>query len=267
MPMTQFLKISAVFIFTMLTIFSCKKKDDDGATTNLKAENRKGLGSSAEDILSANDFFKLRLEIVYTETTRPTQETILALQQFLNERVNKPNGISITETMIATPTNGPYSLDEIRDIEDEHRTQYTIDDDIALYMFFANSSSENDTETSVTLGSAYQNTSIVVYKDTLISFVSGANNDDLAAIETITSEHELGHLFGLVNIVNDDIHNTGHEDPVNGKHCVIEDCLMYFSSATTRSAVATRMQTRSQNGIPIFDKLCLADLVAKGGNP
>ncbi len=265
MPMTHFLKISAVFIFTMLTIVSCKKKDDNDNIDDFKVENRRGLGVSAEDILSANDFSKLRLEIVYTETTRPTPETIQALQQFLGDRINKPNGITITEKMIATPTNGPFSLDEIKDIEDEHRTQYTIDDDIALYMFFANSSSENDTDTSVTLGSAYQNTSIVVYKNTLVSFVSGSDNDALIAIETITCEHELGHLFGLVNIVNDDIHPSGHEDAENGKHCVIEDCLMYFSSASTRSAIETRMQNRNQNTIPVFDDLCLADLAAKGG--
>lgn len=265
MPMTHFLKISAVIIFTMLTIISCKKKDDDGAADDPKAENRKGLGSSAEDILSANEFSKLRLEIAYTQNTRPTPETVQALQEFLATRINKPGGISITERMIATPTNGPYSLDEIREIEDEHRTQYTVDDDIALFMFFANSGSENDTETTFTLGSAYQNTSIVVYRDTLFNFTGGANNTTLTELEIITSEHELGHLFGLVNIVNDDIHDSGHEDPVNEKHCVIEDCLMYFSSATTKAALMTRLQNRNRAEIPAFDALCLADLAAKGG--
>ncbi len=266
MPMTHFLKISAIIFLAMVTVVSCKKKDDDEVVDDPKAENRKVLGSSGEDILSADIYTKLRLELLFTETTRPTPETIIALEQFLNARVNKPGGISIVETMIPPPNNGPYSLDEIREIEDEHRTQYTIDDDIALSMFFANGSSENDTDTSFTLGSAYQNTSIVVYRNTLFNFVGGPNNTTLATLETITSQHELGHLFSLVNISSDDIHPTDHEDTENGKHCVIADCLMYFSSAASRPEHEARFANRSQgDGIPVFDALCLADLVAKGG--
>ena len=263
--MTHFFKISAVIIFVMLTMGSCKKKDDDTVVVDFKADNRKALGASAEDILSADNYGTLRLEFAFTETTRPTQETINALQQFLLERINKPGGINIIETMIPAPNNGPFSLDEIRDIEDEHRTQYTIDNDIALFMFFANGSSENDTETSATLGSAYQNTSIVVYRNTLFNFVGGPNNLTLATLETITSEHELGHLFSLVNLANDDIHPTEHEDPANNKHCVIEDCLMYFASQASRPEIERKLATRSQGNIPVFDELCLADLLAKGG--
>ena len=263
--MTHFFKISAIIILALVTIVSCKKKDDDVELEDPKAENRKVLGSSGEDILSADIYTKLRLELIYTQTTRPTQETIVAIEQFLNARINKPEGISIVETMIPAPNNGPYSLDEIREIEDEHRTQYTIDDDIALSMFFANGSSENDTETSFTLGSAYQNTSIVVYRNTLFNFVGGPNNVTLATLETITSEHEFGHLFSLVNISGDDIHTADHEDTENGKHCVIEDCLMYFSSAASRPEHEARFANRGQGNIPVFDDLCIADLQAKGG--
>jgi len=263
--MSNFYKISTLFILILLAGASCKKKDDDGGMVDPKAENRKVLGASAEDILSADTYTKMRVELVFTEFSRPTSETIDALVPFLNERVNKPGGITITQKVIPPPTTQPYSLDDIREIEDEHRTQYTIDDDIAVYIFFADGGSENDTETSFTLGSAYQNTSLVVYRNTLFNFVGGPNDVTITDLETITAEHEFGHLFGLVNISNDDIHNSGHIDPENDKHCVIEDCIMYFSSSAGREAIEARFQNRTPGNIPVFDDLCLADLQAKGG--
>jgi len=264
--MTHLFKISAVLIISLLTIVSCKGDDDDDVKVDPKAENRKVLGSSGEDILSGDVFKKLRLELVYTPATKPTQETISALQQFLNARINKPGGISIIETEISAPNTASFSLTDIRAIEDENRTQYTEDDDIALYIFFASGSSENDTNTSVTLGSAYQNTSIVVYSNTLFSFSGGSSGTAFSTLETITVEHELGHLFSLVNLANDDIHLTGHIDPENDKHCVIKDCLMYFASSASRPVIAAKLQARAQlGGIPVFDDLCLADLQAKGG--
>ena len=262
--MTHFFKISAILFFVTLAVVSCKNNDDD-VVADFKAENRKALGTSGEDLLSADTFTKLRIEFLFTALTRPKLETINAIEQFLEARVNKPGGISIIETEIPAPSNAPFSLDEIRDIEDEYRTQYTIDDDIAVSVFFANGSSENDTETSFTLGSAYQNTSMVVYRNTLFNFVGGNNNVTLAELETVTSEHEFGHLFSLVNLTNDDIHAKYHLDTVNDKHCVIEGCLMFFSSSVTRSQMETRFKNRSQGNLPVFDDLCIEDLQAKGG--
>ena len=263
--MSNFFKISIILLISFGSLFSCKKKDDDVVVVDLKAENRKVLGASGEDILSADAFTELRLELVFTKTTRPSNQTIIALRDFLEQRVNKPDGVQIIPNLIPAPNTQPFTLDEIRDIEDDHRMQYTEDNSIALYIFFANGSSINDTDTSVTLGTAYQNTSIVIYSSTLVQFVGGPNNLSLSTLETITTEHELGHLFSLVNLANDDIHPIDHEDPDNNKHCVIEDCLMYFQSSATRAAITNRMSRRAQGGTPVFDDLCIADLRAKGG--
>ncbi|EDM43342.1 hypothetical protein SCB49_01267 [unidentified eubacterium SCB49] len=263
--MTHFFKISAVIILTVVSVVSCKSTDDEGAAMDLKAENRKSLGASSEDILSADNYSKLRIEFLFSETTKPTIESKLLIQDFVYDRANKPGGVHIIETLIPAPTNETFSLDDIREIEDEYRTQYTEEDDIAVSVYFANGHSENDTETSVTLGSAYQNTSIVVYSDTLQEFINGTGDVSLADLEVLTTTHEFGHLFGLVNISDDDIHTEGHEDTEHSKHCVVEDCLMYYASSATRAAIKTRFENRGVESIPELDALCLADLVAKGG--
>lgn len=238
-----------------LVIISCKKDDDTINTFEDRSENLKALGESAEDILSDDIYKSLVVEIVYSQGFRPEQLTIDLLETFLRDRVNKPQGVQIVETVIAPPEGEPYTTAEIREIEKENRTKFTNDEEIAIYVFFANGNAFGDTNSSVTLGTAYQNTSVVVYQETIQSL-----NTDRFLIESTTLQHEFGHLFGLVNLLNDDIH-TDHEDPDSNKHCIVEDCLMYFASTLPNNTSTNP----SPDDIPKLDALCIADLQAKGG--
>lgn len=263
------MKISSfqfLFAFAILILFSaCKSDENDDSMADFKAENRKGLGASASDLLSNDTYQNLRVEFAYSEGFRPEQETITNFVNFLNARVNKPGGVSITETVVAPQEGSPYTTSEIREIEDDIRTLYTAGDEIVVYIFFANGRSNNDTATSVTLGTAYQNTSIVLYESTLRN-ISASQNIDLSTLESTTLHHEFGHLFGLVNIQDDDIHQN-HEDPNQARHCIVEDCLMYFeTNSADRTALRTFFNRSTSTNIPQFDtNLCIEDLQAKGG--
>ncbi len=243
-----------LLLLSMLLLVAACKKDDDQAMTDEQSLNVLGLGESAEDLLSDDIYKSLVVELVYSNGFRPEQETIDNFRQFLNARLNKPEGITIVETVISPPEGEPFSTQEIRDIEEANRTLYTNDDQIAVYVFFANGNAATDTSSTVTLGSAYRNTSVVVYQETLQSLLV-----DRFLIEATTLQHEFGHLFGLVNIQDDDIH-TDHEDPDNNKHCVVEGCLMFFAST-----IPSTLPNPTAADIPVFDALCLADLQAKGG--
>ncbi len=250
-----------VLIFISFFFLNACKDDDSGDSVNdPKAENRKGLGTSAADLLSDDIYKKLTVEFVYANGFRPTEETITNFRVFLNERLNKSEAITIIETVINAPQGMPFTIEEIREIEDEHRTIYTVEDEIAVFVFFANGNSENDTDTSVTLGTAYQNTSIVVYEKTLMDLVNSNPTADLTVLETNTLNHEFGHILGLVNIQDDDIH-TEHEDTGNSRHCFVEDCLMYFESNNT----ARTLELMGRQAAPQLDELCIADLQVKGG--
>ena len=238
-----------------LLFITCKKDDDTVSDAVDRSENLKGLGESAEDILSDDIYKSLVVEVVYSQGFRPEQLTIDLLGDFLRSRVNKPQGVRIVETVIEAPQGEPYTTSEIREIEKDNRTKFTVDDEIAIYVFFANGNAFGDTNSSVTLGTAYQNTSVVVYQETIQSL-----NTNRFLIESTTLQHELGHLFGLVNLLNDDIH-TDHEDPDSNKHCVVEDCLMFFSSTLPNIT----LPNPSPSDVPQLDALCIADLQAKGG--
>ena len=248
-------------LLTCLCIASCKKDANSNTVDDLKAENRKVIGTSAEDLLSDDSYPKLNIELVYFGFYKPSEESITNLRTFLTERLNKPTSINIIETPITEPQGAPFDSNEIKAIEDTHRTVYTNGNTISIYIFFSNGKSSNDSNTTVTLGSAYFNTSIVIYQKTILDLVNSDPNISLVDLETTTLHHEIGHLLGLVNLQDDDIH-TDHEDPSHRKHCIVEDCLMYFES-NTRSSVMQRFSGRSD--ISQLDPLCIADLQAKGG--
>lgn len=265
--MICFIKKFALIILLSLITFSCKE-DQDNQGQQSRAENRKALGSSAEDLLSDDNYKSMTVEMVYSPAYRPTQQTLDLFTSFINARVNKPDGVRFIETIISDQ-NGPFSISQIRNIENEQRTIYTQGDDIAVYVYFASGNANSDTSTTVTLGSAYQNTSIVIYEKTLQE-VTNNIQDDLTTLEATTLHHEFGHIFGLVNIQNDDIHpGDKHEDLDHQKHCIINDCLMYFEAQSiTKDNLKARLQRlKALQNIPSFDlDFCIEDLQAKGGN-
>ncbi len=261
--MSRFTTRLLLIFFFIASVSGCKKDDDSEQVVedDPLAENRKALGESGEDMLSSDIYKSMTVELVFSEDYRPTAEALDNLRSFLNDRVNKPQGINFVETVVAEQPNDPFDITEIREIEDRLRTRYTEGDNIAVYVFFSNGSSTNDTDTRVTLGTAYRNTSIVIYERTL----KVITEDDpilLPRIESVTLQHEFGHMLGLTNILDDDIHNN-HEDPNSSNHCFVEDCLMYFEATNVTRARLERMM--SLGGIPELDPLCIEDLRAKGG--
>lgn len=254
-----------VLSFVLLIILSACKSDDGGDSSpeeDPNADNKLALGVSSGDILTASDFQRLVVEFVYSEGFRPRQETIDAFRTFLNERVNKPGGIIFVETVIDPPTGAPFNATEIREIEDNNRTQFNSGNTVAVYVFFSNGSAFGDTQTGFTLGVAYRNTSMVVYEKTLRDIALDNPDFDLGRLEITTLNHEFGHILGLTNILGDDIHDD-HEDIINRKHCIVDSCLMYFEAQ--RSSREMLRQVFRNDEVPQLDSLCIADLQAKGG--
>ncbi|RMB57576.1 membrane metalloprotease [Dokdonia sinensis] len=261
MTVAQLKRLSILFIICALSLTACN--DDDDATgsnsqENENAANKRPLGTSANELLSSDEFTSLRLEIAYPDGFRPTQGTIDLIESFLEERLNKPNGITMVETIINLSQDPPYDIDEIVAIEDENRTIFNNGDEIGVYVFFSDGNSTSDEGNSVVLGTAYRNTSMVIYEKT---FRDLANNSSTAInrtlIETATLRHEFGHIFGLVNLGTP--LTSEHEDQDNRRHCDVEDCLMFFQT------VSNVFNTSNVASLPEFDPQCIADLQNNGG--
>ncbi|MEE2772922.1 MAG: hypothetical protein VX712_11960 [Bacteroidota bacterium] len=253
-----------ILFFSINILISCSKEDNPdgsgGTPTVDKSANLKSLGSSASDLLSDSKFTSMYIEMVFVDGFRPTDEAIQNFKSFLQERTYKPDGIEINLRSVSTSGNAPFDIDEIVDIEKEERTSYNAGDEIAVWIYFADGSNEKDSDDKFVLGSAFRNTSMVIYEKTIRDFASKAGAPSRAIIETATLNHEFGHLFGLVNLGT--APTSDHEDSGNDGHCKVDGCLMRASIEFGSSAIDV---INGGTGVPTLKEACIDDLRSVGG--
>jgi len=221
--------------------------------------NKQITGSSANDLLSADKFTSMLVELVYVEGFKPTQSAIDGFVTFLEQRTFKPAGITVEVRSIASPGSSPYTNEEIQQIEDANRLRFNTEDQIAVWAFFADGASARNSGNSVVLGTAYRNTSFVIYEETIHDLSNSALEPSRDVLESTVIHHEFGHILGLTNLGT--ALQSDHEDGDHPKHCNVESCLMYWA-AETGSGIANLLgQTKPAE----LDSQCIADLQANGG--
>ncbi len=282
------------FLLTLCIIVasSCNNSDDtppDNQSVD-KSANLLATGQSANDILSNNEFDKLLIEIAYVEGFRPTVSAMTDFTDYLRLHSFKEN-IEVVYKALPSPDKTVLTLQEIANLEGEHRTAYNNGKTLAIYIYFADAPSDEDDEDQglVTLGAVYRNTSMIIYESTVRKLAGQSSLISVADVELATLNHEFGHLFGLVNIGSIPVND--HEDPEAPNHCNVIGCLMRAelqfvqSSGKNAAALASEDGLKSScnlNGknvlsmlennaakglvdIPPLDTECILDLRANGG--
>ena len=254
-------RIYILLFSSLFTFISCSEDapniiNEDNSPNVI--DNQQATGTSANDLLSDNTFVSMVVEVVYVEGYEPTASAVSNFVSFLEERTFKPSGISVETRAIPSPGSGPYSIQEIVDIEDANRTKYNTSDRIAVWAFFADSEAATNTGNSVVLGTAYRNTSFVIYEATIHDLSNSAFEPNRTVLETTVITHEFGHILGLTNLGTD--LQSDHEDTDHPKHCDVESCLMYWATEA-----GTGLDNLIGGGVPELDAQCIADLQANGG--
>lgn len=230
--------------------------DENPANGNNSTYHQQAVGKSAADLLSADSFNSLEVDLVYVEGHEPTASTISNLKAFLQNRLNKPQGINITKTAIASPGLAPYSVSDIREVESNFRSLYNKDKSLAVFAFVTDGGYEaNDN----VLGIAYRNTSVVLFGGKIRQFSGGIGQPSRSLLETTVMNHEFGHIMGLVNVGTP--LQSDHQDTAHGKHCDVKSCLMYWTAETGDVVANLAGLSRA----PDLDPQCIADLQANGG--
>lgn len=240
-----------IFIIALAIIGSsgCKKNKD------VSPDEPKG---TQKDYLTSQNYDKLIIQVLYVKGMAPTTNAINNLVAFLQKYLNKPAGIEVIQTQIESPGKTAFSLAEIRDVEQAHRTVATADQAITAFIFFANGDYAGNAGNSKTLGIAYGFSSMAVFEKTIRDLSGGLGQPSQATVETIVTNHEFGHVLGLVN--NGTPLSTAHQDEAHGKHCNNAGCLMYWQ-AETSDVVANLLN----NNVPGLDENCSQDLKSNGG--
>lgn len=246
-----------ILLIFFITI-SCNEDDSLGNVLNGNYPYKQQVGYSANDILSDKKFTDIYVEVMYVAGFKPSAETLTNLILFIGSRTNKTN-IVIEERLINITLKSVYSIEDVRNIEDVHRSIFSIENQLAISALFLNGKSSNDNETTTTLGSSYRNTSFVIFEETIQNSSNNILGPSKVILESSVILHEFGHLLGLVN------HGTSmlvnHEDTENKAHCTNENCLMYYLIEYGKNP-----HHWVQDGqIPQLDTNCTNDLRANDG--
>lgn len=241
--------LSAIIIFTI----GCKKDDVTGLPS-INSENNKNVGASANALLSANTYTSVKIEIQYMPGFQPDVSTVNNLVAFYNSLANKPGGVSVTQTQISASGNTALTLNDVAAIEKNNRTVYTSGNQLGVYVLVTNGNYSDPN----TLGIAFRNTSICLFGKTIHDNSGSIGQASRIKLESTVLQHEVAHLFGLVDIGSP--MQIDHKDASHGNHCNNNACLMYYASETTD--VLGFLLT---GNIPSLDGNCRADLTANGG--
>ncbi|WP_222439101.1 zinc metalloprotease [Echinicola salinicaeni] len=246
-----------LFIFVAFVFTSCfTDREVDERIESIKAAKR-GIGASSNEILSANKFSSIDLEIQYMEGFPPNQTSIGTIVNWMESLVNKPVGINIIIKSIPAMGQENYTLDEIREIEDNNRSSYNTGSALGMYILIVDGYFDQDTDTEFSLGISHRNTSLALMGQRILENSGRVGKPSKEKLESTVLLHELGHLMGLVNLGSN--MQVEHEDEEHEHHCNNKDCLMYWAVETNI------LHNTVNNGIPNLDQNCHNDLIANGG--
>ena len=254
-------RLSLILALPALMLISVSCSDTSTGSQAPEQQNfdsRQGPGASAHAFLSDSSYDKLVVEIDYMPNQLPTQQARDSLQTFLEHRLNKPGGIvlDISADRITTQGDTSYSNDDIVQLEENYRDQYTEAGSRTLkaYFLFLDGQYSN----SKALGVTYFNTSMAFFEKTIRDNSGGFSQPARYKIEATVMNHEFGHTMGLV--ADGSPMQTNHQDYSHGHHCDNKNCLMYYAVETT-----DYLSNLMDSQVPDLDANCRADLQANGG--
>ncbi|HET9744258.1 MAG TPA: M12 family metallo-peptidase [Chitinophagaceae bacterium] len=243
-----------IAILLLFSTIACKKETTFTNNPNADDLHDKAVGFSANHLLSAGTYKSLKIEFQYMTGFAPDAAALNHLQSVLSAYLNKPSGITIVTKEIPASSSTTLSIDQVRKVEEENRTVFTVGDQLGVYFLYTNG---NFTDNNV-LGAAYRNTSMVLFGKKIHDNSGSLGQASRTKLEATVLEHEFGHILGLVDIGSP--MQTNHKDAAHGNHCSNTNCLMYYASETTD--ILGLLVT---GNIPSVDGNCAADLQANGG--
>lgn len=249
-------KVFKIILLISFFIIGCNVDND--LNDVVKYPYMQQVGYSANDILSNDSFGNIYFEVMHVDGFAPSDKTLNNLKIFIEDRTYKSN-IIVEKRLINIPLKPSYTLDEIKIIEEQNRSKFSGENQIVISILFLNGVSSANSENSVVLGTAYRNSSLVIFEESIHFFSDDPFEPKRNILETKVILHEFCHLLGLVNKGTSTVNN--HQDSEHMGHCIIEDCLMYYL-VIDGSIILDLMNT---DKIPQLDSFCMEDLKSNGG--
>ncbi len=184
------------------------------------------VGAMNKQYLQGDSFIKLVVEVDHAQGAAPSSAATNELLSALRKYTEKPDGVNVVGANSFESTKDRYTLSDIRAVAKAHRSQNSRDGVATLHVLYLNGLFADD-ETA--LGLAVNASTIVIFPDNFSSSITTLVFP--SNIEQAVLIHELGRLFGLVNVNYKSV--IAHEDPAHKHHSNNEESVMYWAVEDT----------------------------------
>lgn len=190
--------------------------DGDGAAA---LDDHGALGSLGQELLSP-DVPRAQLEIDSSEGVGLSGSARDALVDRVADHGGKAVEFAGRDTL---PSRDTWSNDQLRAVGREHRATSSTTGSVAVQVLAVSGEHENGS----TLGVALDASTFALFPEAMRGgLLGGLSGDD---VEVSVAVHELGHLFGLVDLTGE---GEFHEDPEHPNHSESRDSVMYWAIET-----------------------------------
>ncbi len=256
LPMNKLIRY--FFLFLLVLGFFARCATTDPIDPPEEEEINQNEPVKPSDFLSEDQYDQLVVEIVYVEGYKPESNSSYYLASFLQERLHKSGGITLSSKAIESPGKNTYSISDLRDLEETHRAHTTTDKTLTAWIMIVDGDYSENEGDAKTLGVAYGSSSMALFGKTIQEFSGALGQPSTHVLETTVLKHEFCHVLGLVDNGTPMVEN--HLDTQHGKHCSNNNCLMYYAAET--SHFITNFFAES---VPSLKEQCLSDLRNNGG--
>lgn len=186
----------------------------------LAVDDRGAVGSMGPALLRP-EVSEAVVEIDATPGESMTAQARNALGAQIEEHGNKESVGFVEGSTL--PEQDIYTTGELRSLMDAHRAVWSNTDRAAVYVMVLSGRHEDDG----VVGVAFNASAYAIFPDQLSGGLLGLN---YANFEEAVVVHELGHLYGLVNLTG---HGAFHEDPEHPGHSANDDSVMFWAVEST----------------------------------
>lgn len=225
-----------------------------GASTAGCIFDRSPFQSAPYDFIRDSPYGALYIEVDHVDGQAPASSATDLLQQRANDRLNKPDGITL-ETDAIGPGRSSWSQGDLRNAEDDHRDRRPSGNSMVLYVLYVDGESK---ERENAIGVKYGPTSVAIFKEKIRS--GSLTGLSTTAAERAVLIHEFGHVLGLVGCGISMVEDHKSTRPEAGDcHSDNSDSVMYYAVETSEIGLISGGPSDQ------FDAKDIADICAAGG--
>lgn len=198
------------------------------APTRTAANDAGGVGVNGRAMLRG-DRPVLVIEIDVQEGVSVDQAAVDHMVAEVSRHVDKPGGITFAGGNTFASDRDGWTTDDLRAAAAQHRSTATTDDQVSVHVLYVAGGHMDGGEQTSAIGLAYSASNVALFPQRW-SGLGGLLGSERQT-ERAVLVHEMGHLFGLVNIGYQS--EIDHEDPEHPGHSSNDGSVMFHAIEST----------------------------------